>query len=255
VAISKKQNVMDPLVDSLRALEAHGLEVIMGMIFGFDSDTLDSGRNVVEFVGAVNAPIIYFNLLAALPKTPLWDRLKNEGRLLGGVEGDTLQSESLLSCLTSNVRFRLGNERVQQMLRQTVRAVYSPAEVYRRFHWNAEHVYGKQIQGLPPARNLRERKFLMEFTVRTLARVFWHIGWKAPYRRHFWRYLGALIHLRVQGKIASVLEVLLRTTPNAHHLIEWGRSLLADGARSKDLAASRHAAATIHGPKQAAGIN
>ena len=233
-AISKKQNVMDPLVESLRALEAHGLEVIMGMIFGFDSDTAASGRSMVEFIGAVNAPIIYFNLLAALPKTPLWDRMSKEGRLLEDEAGDSRQSEGLLSCLTSNIQFKLGNARVEQMLRDTVRAVYTPAEVYRRFRWNAEHVYGKQLQGLPPARNGKERIFLLKFTLGTLARVLWAIGCKAPYRRHFWRYLGMLLRLRAQGKIAGVLEVLLRTAPNAHHLIEWQRTLLADSVPRED---------------------
>src|SRR5438309_213498 len=120
------------------------------------------------------------------------------------------------------------------MLRDTVRSVYTPAEVYRRFRWNAEHVYGKQLQGLPPARNGKERAFLLKFTLGTLARVLWAIGCKARYRRHFWRYLAALLRLRAQGKIAGVLEVLLRTAPNAHHLIEWERTLLADSAPKED---------------------
>jgi radical SAM superfamily enzyme YgiQ (UPF0313 family) len=38
-AISKKQNVMDPVLESLRTIESHGIEVIIGMIFGFDTDT------------------------------------------------------------------------------------------------------------------------------------------------------------------------------------------------------------------------
>jgi hypothetical protein len=50
------------------------------------------------------------------------------------------------------------------------------------------------------------------------------------HRKLFWRYLWQLIKLRRAGKIRSVLEVLLRTVPTAHHLIVWGRELLHDHA-------------------------
>jgi radical SAM superfamily enzyme YgiQ (UPF0313 family) len=42
--ISKRQNTMDPLVQSLRVLESYGLEPILGMIMGFDCGGPDSGR-------------------------------------------------------------------------------------------------------------------------------------------------------------------------------------------------------------------
>ena len=46
----------------------------------------------------------------------------------------------------------------------------------------------------------------------------------------FWRYLGFLAKLRLQGRIASVIEVTLRTVPMAYHLIEWGRLLREERA-------------------------
>jgi radical SAM superfamily enzyme YgiQ (UPF0313 family) len=231
-AIAKTQNTRNPLIDSIRRIQAHGIEVVMGMIFGFDNDTEESGERMRRFVAEANAPIVYFNLLAALPKTPLWDRLQKEGRLLDD-GGDTLRSEELLSCLTTNVRYNLPNDMVIRMLLDTVRDVYSEDSVFARERWNAENVYGRQTQGIPPMRTWKERGAILRYTFETLAKVFWRCGVAAPYRAKFWRWVYLLARLRLQGRIRSFLEVLLRVTPNAHHLIEWGRVLLRDhGAAS-----------------------
>jgi radical SAM superfamily enzyme YgiQ (UPF0313 family) len=248
VSISKKQNVMDPMLDSLRSIESHGIEVLMGMILGFDTDTPRTGEAMVKFIEESNAPIVYFNLLAALPKTPLWNRLTREGRLLEGEGGDTLQSESLLSGLASNMQFKLGNDLVKEMLRETVRGVYSPEQVYRRMLWNARNVYGKQVQGLPPAKTWKQRKHIVRFTLVTLVRVLRDIGLHAPYRRLFWRYAADLAKLRWRGRIRSFLEVLLRTTPMAHHLIEWGRILLRDASAADPAAQGARSAAQAQTP-------
>ncbi|HEY8430434.1 MAG TPA: B12-binding domain-containing radical SAM protein [Sandaracinaceae bacterium] len=229
--ISKKQNLQDPIVQSIRIIEDHGIEVILGIIFGFDSDTPETGRKMTAFLKEANAPLIYFNMLAALPKTPLWERLEREGRLLSQDDGDARSSESLLSCLSTNVKYRLDNELVRRMLLDTVREIYSAPEVYRRMLWNAEHVYGKQIQGVPPTRTKEQVRFVLAFTAGTLANVMVGLGVRAPERREYWKFLAALVRLRAQGKIASVLEVLLRVTPNAHHLITWARTLLEDHER------------------------
>jgi hypothetical protein len=185
-----------------------------------------------EFLHDANAPLVYFNLLAALPKTPLWDRMLKEGRLLDA-DGDTKNSESLLACLATNVRYKLDNEQVIQMLLDTVADVYAPHEVYRRNLWNAENVYGKQIQGAAPT-STREVKFLIRFAAGALARVVTRIGLRAEpeERREFWKFVRDVVRLRREGRLASVLEVLLRVTPNAHHLITWGKTLALNHAKA-----------------------
>ena len=226
VSISKRQNVQRPLVDSLRVIQSHGMEVILGMIFGFDSDTPETGARVRAFVAETQAPIVYFNLLAALPKTPLWDRLEKEGRLLAE-DGDARNSERMLSCVMTNVKYRIDNDIVRQMLVDTVRDVYAAREVYQRLLWNCENVYGAQVQGRPPVRTLAEAGFVLSFTAGAILKVLIGLGLRAPERREFWKFVLAVLQLRLRGRVASVLEVVLRATPNAHHLIAWGHELIA----------------------------
>ncbi|MGE0791890.1 MAG: B12-binding domain-containing radical SAM protein [Sandaracinaceae bacterium] len=232
--ISKKQNTQDPIVDSIRILNSYGLEVIMGMILGFDTDTEKTGDAVREFIRESNVPIVYFNLLAALPKTALWDRLEKEGRIITGGE-DATRSDELMTCMTSNVKFKLPLETVQQMLRDTVSDVYSPKETYRRFRWNAENVYGKQIQGVPPTKTRAQQLFAARFAIGTLTNVIGKLGVVSRDRGHFWRFVADIAVLKAKGDIESFLEVLLRCAPDAEHLVTWGRVLHEEHGAAADV--------------------
>ena len=141
---------------------------------------------------------------------------------------DDTRSDALMTCLTSNVKYNLPLETVQQMLRETVAEVYSPERVYDRFRWNAEHVYGKQIQGVPPTRTREQQIFAARFAAGTLFNVIKELGIEGPDRGEFWRFFFDVARLKAAGRIESFLEVLLRCAPDAHHLITWGRVLLEE---------------------------
>jgi radical SAM superfamily enzyme YgiQ (UPF0313 family) len=223
IQISKKQNTMDPVVDSLRKIEEAGLECLIGVIFGFDTDTEKTGEMMKQFISEANAPIIHFNMLAALPKTPLWDRMELEGRLLEHDE----KLDSLLGCLNTNVQTKLPLHVTKQMLVDTMRDAYSPEKVFARYEWNLEHVYGKFIFGRPPSKTWAHLKYMFPFA----AGMFWNVvklGFKADYKSRFWKYLWKAFKLRIRGKIPSILDVLFRVLPTAHHLIMWERAYLAN---------------------------
>ncbi len=74
----KHQNVCNPLLDSLRAINANGLSVIGSFILGMDGEKPGAG--------AADLPWVMVNVLRALPRTALWDRLRDEGRLHDGIE-------------------------------------------------------------------------------------------------------------------------------------------------------------------------
>jgi hopanoid C-2 methylase len=228
--IKKKQNTQDPIVASLRTIQSYGIETLLGIIFGFDTDTEETGKKVTQFLREANSPIIYFNLLAALPKTALWERLSRENRLRRDEGGDALQSANLLGGFQTNVEFTQGNELIERMLGETVRAAYAPEELFRRFAWNVEHVYTRQIQGRPPVRNLRELAYFLWLTSGMALRLLDKVALHSSYRLHFWQFLGELVRLRREGKIRSVVEMAMRVAPHAHHLITWANELLAGQA-------------------------
>ncbi|HEX4860815.1 MAG TPA: radical SAM protein, partial [Rhizomicrobium sp.] len=120
-AMDKAHNLMVPLMESIERLNSFGFEVVSGMIMGLDTDTPDTPRQLLEFIEASHIPLLTMNLLQALPKTRLWDRLAGEGRISGD---DSLES---------NVVFRQPYEQVVSAWRSNIAAAYAPEALFRRF--------------------------------------------------------------------------------------------------------------------------
>jgi len=78
----KLQNERIDLVEAIHKIQSHNLFISAGMIVGFDNDDLDIFDEQFEFLQEAQIPIVMLSVLLAVPKTPLYQRLKAEGRLL-----------------------------------------------------------------------------------------------------------------------------------------------------------------------------
>jgi radical SAM superfamily enzyme YgiQ (UPF0313 family) len=205
-AIDKKHNATMPILDAVAVLNRYGLEVVSGIILGLDSDTPDTADRVLEFVERSAIPMLTINLLQALPRTPLWDRLAAEGRLV-----DEPGRES-------NVAFRLPYDEVLGQWRRCIAEAYRPEAIYRRFAHNIVHTFPNRIT--PP--NSRERASWANIRrgLRMMRNVLLRIGVAGDYRRTFWRTAWPLLR---QGRIVDLLHVAIV----AHHLICFARDATA----------------------------
>ncbi|SRX92462.1 Fe-S oxidoreductase [Singulisphaera acidiphila DSM] [Mycobacterium shimoidei] len=79
----KYQNVRKggSIVDRVRKVQDSGIEVWCGMIVGFDHDDARIFKAQHEFVRQTDIMHAMVGMLSAIPKTPLYARLKDEGRL------------------------------------------------------------------------------------------------------------------------------------------------------------------------------
>jgi radical SAM superfamily enzyme YgiQ (UPF0313 family) len=78
----KHQNVHgDSLLTKLARIRAAGLGVSAGFIVGFDHDDERIFEEQFEFIQASGIPTLSISLLTPLPTTPLYERLRAEGRL------------------------------------------------------------------------------------------------------------------------------------------------------------------------------
>lgn len=71
-------------LEKIRTVQQAGLEVWCGMILGFDHDDVSIFDVQHQFLQAARIPHAMVGLLYAIPKTPLYDRLREEGRLDDG---------------------------------------------------------------------------------------------------------------------------------------------------------------------------
>ena len=135
-AMHKDHNMMVPIMEAIHTLNSFGMEVVSGIILGLDTDKPETGQHLLEFIEASQIPLLTINLLQALPKTPLWDRLKRENRLIEDEGRD------------SNVDFRLPYEDVVTTWRACMGSAYQPAKLFERYEYQIRHAYKNRLQ--PP---------------------------------------------------------------------------------------------------------
>jgi radical SAM superfamily enzyme YgiQ (UPF0313 family) len=82
---NKMQNCGGNMLDAVRRIYAHGIDVLAGFIIGFDRDTRETFGVQKRFILDSGIMVAMVGLLTALPRTPLFERLRREGRLVEGV--------------------------------------------------------------------------------------------------------------------------------------------------------------------------
>jgi hopanoid C-2 methylase len=203
-AMRKSQNVAVPMLESIRTLNAYGLEVTSGIILGLDTDSDDTEGRLKDFIDISQIPMLTINLLQALPKTPLWDRLERAGR----IDADPARE--------SNVRFLRPYDEVVSMWRRAIAYANDPERLFSRFQHQVDATYVNRM--IPPASGKLNWANLSGALVLAF-RVVLHVGILSDYRRPFWR---AARHALRRGQIDTVLGMGFI----AHHLIQFTREAL-----------------------------
>jgi hopanoid C-2 methylase len=204
-SISKDQNLRMPILDAVRRLNDHGLEVVSGIIIGLDTDGPETADHIMEFIRASNIPMLTINVLYALPKTPLWDRLSAEGRLTTDAARE------------SNMVFKLPYDTVLDMWRRCITAAYTPEAVYARFAHNIAHTFSRRKSYPTNPQRASWANVRMGFAI--LGRLIWRIGVLGDYRRTFWRLAWPALR-------SGQVEALINAAIVSHHLIEFTRDCL-----------------------------
>jgi radical SAM superfamily enzyme YgiQ (UPF0313 family) len=85
---NKAQNMREDILTAVHRIQAAGIQVMAGMIVGFDSDDAQIFDEQFRFIQAARIPISMTGMLNAVPRTPLHARLKEAGRLIAESVGD-----------------------------------------------------------------------------------------------------------------------------------------------------------------------
>jgi radical SAM superfamily enzyme YgiQ (UPF0313 family) len=202
-AMHKDHNMMVPILEGVRTINSYGMEVVSGIIMGLDTDKAETGDALISFVDESRIPLLTINLLQALPKTPLWDRLEKAGRLIDDETRD------------SNVQFLLPYDEVVSSWRKCMELAYEPAKLFARYQHQCDYTYANRLQ-VPVSPELKtwanaRRGLIM------LRNIFWKVGVLGDYKRVFWKFaLGRIKRGDIEGLIGATLV--------AHHLITFARA-------------------------------
>jgi radical SAM superfamily enzyme YgiQ (UPF0313 family) len=121
---NKKQNKNRDLVESVKRIQRAGLQVQGGFIVGFDSDNACIFQRQIDFIQKSGIVTAMVGLLQAPAGTKLFERLKQEGRLLGRMSGNTDG--------TTNIIPRMEIDMLREGYKNILHHIYSPQHYYNR---------------------------------------------------------------------------------------------------------------------------
>jgi radical SAM superfamily enzyme YgiQ (UPF0313 family) len=203
-AMRKGHNNAVPMLDSIKTLNNYGIEITSGIIIGLDTDTADTEQRLKDFIDISNIPMLTINLLQALPKTPLWDRLKRADRL-----SDDASRES-------NVVFLRPHDEVVEMWRRSIAYANDPERLFSRFRHQVDATYVNRketpAKGKLTWNNLRGAAVLAWRTVLYILIL-------SDFRKAFWK---TAKHALRRGQIDGVLGAAFM----GYHLIQFTREAL-----------------------------
>ena len=202
-AMKKGQNLRTPILEAVQTVNRYGIEAASGIIMGLDTDTPETPQAIMDFADISNIPILTINLLYALPKTALYERLQKENRVLRDAEDRD-----------SNVVFLEPYENVLRHWQRVIGYVYSPEKLYARYNHNALHTFPNRVQPRHPLRQATWSN--LKRAVRIFSRLIWHVGIRSDYRRRFWDMAWRELK---QGHVENVFSIAIV----AHHLITYSR--------------------------------
>ena len=167
---NKFQNKDRDLVAAVKRLQNAGFEVQGGFIVGFDSDTPAIFQRQIEFIQKSGIVTAMVGLLNALPKTKLYQRLKETGRLVNETSGSNTVSEL-------NFKPKMNKKILLEGYQKIMKTIYSPKEYYQR-------VKNFLREFRPPLRKAPKFHF---YYLKALVASFWLLGIKYSGRRYFWK--------------------------------------------------------------------
>jgi radical SAM superfamily enzyme YgiQ (UPF0313 family) len=212
---SKKfQNLKHDTLDQVRTIQENGLWVMAGFIVGFDSDDEKIFERQRQFIEQSAIPWAMAGMLQAPPTTPLFDRMKAEGRLIEN-------SEAISNFSAPNFRTTMPLPVLLRGVSRLLADLYAPKAYFERAL--------RSLDAWQP-RPFQKPKYTSPlYDLRIVASSIWTQGIRSRYRREYWSYLGTLLrrYHRSPAHIWMGFSLLL----GAHHFLVYSRHVSDELAR------------------------
>jgi len=186
----KNQNKGRSLIDSVKRLQHNGLQVMGGFIVGFDSDTSSIFQRQIDFIQNSGIVTAMVGLLQAPFGTPLYARLKAEGRLNEEMSGDNADG-------TTNIIPKMDMHELREGYENILRTIYSADGFYQRVK--------TFLSNYKPVKSTVHLEFQ---EVLALFRTIWKIGILSSERGYYWNLIfWTLFHEPKQLPLAITFTV------------------------------------------------
>jgi radical SAM superfamily enzyme YgiQ (UPF0313 family) len=229
----KTQNEKLDLVDAVHTIQSYNLFTWAGMIVGFDHDDVDIFDEQYEFLQRAQIPVAMLSVLLAIPRTPLYQRLEAEGRLLMYTDGPTLPTDldhddhvhwEGTDGRTNFRPLQMSMEQLQEGQRRLYQQLYAPDAFQARLLGNLRR-FGKARGRFEPI----GADWLVSFL--RFARHNWRQGNRA--RGFFWRTLTETVRHSPRSLLQMALQLGMYEHFTQFHASAWDWDpWSADGCRA-----------------------
>ena len=202
--MNKKQNTKRNLMETINKLHLRGFIVVGGFILGLDNDTPEVFQNQIDFINESGMVLVSINLLKAPIGTELYDKMKEQGRLISNLDFDENRS---------NMLHKMDTKILEYGYRKVIENVYSAESVFKRakvFLLN-KHIF--------KVKNSLKRKISLSDIVQGI-RVIYLLGIKDNNRNYFWRILYWLLQNR---KLRYINLAMFFMALLYQYKMMWGR--------------------------------
>jgi radical SAM superfamily enzyme YgiQ (UPF0313 family) len=166
---SKTQNKGRNLVESVKLLQRAGLQVQGGFIVGFDNDTPSIFQQQIDFIQESGIVTAMVGLLQAPPGTRLYERMRQEGRLVNNMSGDNVDG-------STNILPKMGLKSLREGYRKILDQIYAP-----KFYYDRVLTFLKEYHP-PEIRIHLELQYIL-----ALGRSIYQLGIRGAERVQYWR--------------------------------------------------------------------
>jgi len=174
---AKSQNQNRDLAASVKKIQNCGLEVQGGFIVGFDNDPPSIFRNQISFIQKSGIVTAMVGLLNAPKGTRLYQRLKQENRLLPTFTGDN--TDCSLNFIT-----KMNYETLISGYKHILSTIYSPRHYYERVK--------TFLREYKPRGKVVSR--LQIHHIRAILKPVWLLGIREKGRKYYWKlFLSTLL--------------------------------------------------------------
>lgn len=176
---NKLQNTERDLVGSVKRIQKAGIEVMGGFIVGFDNDPPNIFEQQIQFIHRIGVVTAMVGVLQAVPGTRLYQRLKEQGRLLMNPTGNHTDGQL-------NFIPKMDMQTLVEGYRRIVDTLYSPRNYYERI-----------LNFLKDYRPCSKGRRVHLRDVKAFVRSLLVLGIFEKGRTHYWRLLTrALVRYR-----------------------------------------------------------
>ena len=194
---NKKINVNRSVERSVEKIYSYGIIVNAGFIIGFDTETDQTARSMIQLIQNLGICMAMVGKLYALPKTQLTRRLQKEGRLFeyGSTLSDT---HTDLDQLTSGLNFITSRPRLDILkdYNRVISYIYSPEHYYERVIYTSLH--------LRPEYKYRPGLMRLLKNIKTFLKICRRVGFNKTTGWLYWKALLAVISKNPRAIEATV---------------------------------------------------